>query len=151
MDIFTIGHSTRTLEDFIALLKEQGIDTLIDVRSSPYSKHNPQFNKEILGRGCRSNRIKYLWMEKLGGFRKGGYKEYTKTPAFKNELKKLEKTVKQHKACVLCSEYNPYKCHRRYIADALKRKGFQVIHLFHENRKEGHLIAKKRTIKCDKL
>jgi len=72
MGILTIGHSTRTLEDFLCIIKENRLEVLVDVRHFPHSRHNPQFNKEVLERVCRDNGIQYKWIEILGGFRKGG-------------------------------------------------------------------------------
>jgi uncharacterized protein (DUF488 family) len=149
MGTFTAGHSTRKLEDLVCLLKENGIEMLVDVRFSPRSRHNPQFNKDGLERACRKAGIAYLHLKRLGGFRKGGYKKYSKTPAFKREMAALQKRIKRKRSCILCAERNPYKCHRRYISDWLKRRGFSVIHILDMKRKERHLITRKRTIKCD--
>ena len=148
MEILTIGHSTRGLGGFFSLLKENQVEILIDARHFPHSRHNPQFNKEVLERVCRANGIAYIWMQGLGGFRKGGYERYSRSQAFKKEMKELERAARS-KACIMCSEFNPYKCHRRYIADELKRKGWSVRHILDEKRRESHLITRKRTIKCD--
>lgn len=149
--IYTIGHSTRTLPDLIKILDNYGVKNLVDVRHFPHSRHNPQFNKEELEKELPKHGIDYLWMEILGGFRPGGYKKYTKTKDFAAGIGQLVKLAEEKTTAVICAEILWFKCHRRYIADALKRKKWQVIHIYDEKRTDKHKITLKRKIKCDKI
>lgn len=87
MRIFTIGHSTRSLEAFIAVLKQYGIVRLVDIRHFSQSRHNPQFNKDVMKKELPINGIAYVWLENLGGFREGGYVEYMKSEDFSDSMK----------------------------------------------------------------
>lgn len=149
-EIYTIGHSTRTLEDFIGVLKYYDIKIIVDVRHFPHSRHNPQFNRETLGEELLRYNITYKWLKSLGGFRKEGYKKYTKTEEFKEGIKKLIEIAKKEKTAVMCAEIVWLKCHRRYIADILKRQRWKVFHIFDETRLDKHKITLKRKIRCDK-
>ncbi len=147
--VYTLGHSTRSFQDLVKVLKHYRTEVLIDVRHFPRSRHNPQFNKENLEDELPKNGINYIWVERLGGFRKGGYKKYTKTKEFKEGLKELEKIINKTDCAIMCAELLWFKCHRRYIADSLKRKGYKVMHIYDEKKAGGHRITKKRKIKCD--
>jgi uncharacterized protein (DUF488 family) len=149
-EIWTIGHSTRTLEDFIKILKFYEIEVLVDVRHFPHSKNNPQFNKEILQEKLFDNNIVYKWIEKLGGFREGGYKKYIETEEFKDGLEILKKIARDRKTAVMCAEILWFKCHRRYIADILKREKWKVYHIYEIGKIEKHKITLRRKIKCDR-
>lgn len=149
--IYTVGHSTRTLEDFIKILKTYTIEILVDVRYFPYSRHNPQFNKETLETELLRNNIIYKWYKSLGGRRYGGYEKWTKTDEFKAGIKELVEIAKEKKTAVMCAEILWFKCHRRYIADILKRQKWEVFHIYDEKRLDKHKITLKRKIKCDKL
>lgn len=150
-EIYTIGHSTRTLEDLIKILNFYSIKNLIDVRHFPHSRHNPQFNREEMEKELPKYGINYQWLEILGGFRIGGYKKYTRTKAFAQGLKKLIKIAEGAPTAIMCAEILWFKCHRRYIADALKRKKWKVIHIYDEKRTDKHKITFKRKIKCDRV
>ena len=147
--LYTIGHSTRTLENLIAVLKHYKIELLIDVRHFPVSRHNPQFNKELLEKELPKHKIEYAWLEVLGGFRKGGYKKYAGTEEFRRGIDELIKIAKNKNAAIMCAELLWFKCHRRYIADELKRRKFKVIHMYDENRTEDHRITLRKKIRCD--
>jgi len=147
--IYTIGHSTKTLDDLVGLLKLYEIKTLIDVRHFPRSRHNPQFNIEQLEKNLPKIGIGYQWLEILGGFRPGGYKKYTCTRDFKIGLNRLIKIAEKNRTAIMCAEILWFKCHRRYIADALKRKRWYVVHIYDDKRTEKHKISLKRKIKCD--
>ena len=148
--VYTIGHSTRSLDDFVNVLKYYGISILIDTRHFPRSRHNPQFNKELLEQELPRFGIKYIWIEKLGGFRSGGYKKYVKTAEWKQGFQELLELIPNHTAAVMCAELLYFKCHRRYIADELKRNRFKIIHVYDEKRADEHFITKRRKkIKCD--
>lgn len=136
--IFTIGHSNRSLEDFIHILKHYNIEVLVDVRRFPTSRHNPQFKKDILENKLPESGIEYVWIENLGGFRKGGYVDYMETQSFKDELEKLIEVAKRKRATVMCSELLWFKCHRNFIATALTKQGWEVVHIYDEKKTEKH-------------
>lgn len=148
--IYTIGHSTRPLEELIKVLKHYKIERLIDIRHFPRSRHNSQFNKETLEKELPEHGINYFWLEKLGGFRKGGYKKYMKTKEWQEGFKQLMELASRFTVAIMCAEILHFKCHRRFVADALKRANFSVLHIYDENKAEKHLITKKRRkIRCD--
>ena len=144
-DLFTIGHSNRSLAEFILLLRAHGIGRLIDVRTIPRSRHNPQFNKDALGRSLRARRINYRHMKELGGLRRArkdslinagwrnasfrGYADYMQTEEFDAALAKLISIAAKKPAAIMCAEAVPWRCHRSMIADALTVKGFAVRHI----------------------
>jgi uncharacterized protein (DUF488 family) len=139
--IFTIGHSTRTWKGFLELLRAHGIKRVIDVRSIPRSRHNPQFNRETLSAKLRSARIGYVHLRKLGGRRRArrdslnmgwrntsfrGYADYMQTPDFEAGLQRLMMLAKQKRSALMCAEAVPWRCHRSLIADALTARGVRV-------------------------
>lgn len=128
--IYTVGHSNRTLEEFISLLKEQKIKIVADVRRFPYSPRNPQFNRENLEQALKAAGMEYIWLgNELGGYRSGGYEEHLKSPEFQKGLEKLEFIAFHKRTAIMCAEKLWFRCHRRFIADELVRRGWEVIHL----------------------
>ena len=127
--LYTVGHSTRTLDDLVGLLNDYGITQLVDVRHYPRSRRNPQFNLEALERELPSRGIAYAWDEGLGGFRKGGYQAYMATPAFAGGLDRLERLVKRRPTAIMCAEIVWFRCHRRFIARQMVARGYQVTHM----------------------
>jgi uncharacterized protein (DUF488 family) len=138
--IYTIGHSTRKLDEFIDILKFFKIGILVDIRHFPKSTYNPHFNKENLNAELTKNNINYLWIEKLGGFRKGGYLEYMKTEEFKDGLDELVKIAKDNKTAIMCAELLWFKCHRRFISDKLTELGFKVFHILDKKKIYEHKL-----------
>lgn len=136
--ILTIGHSNRSLGDFINILKHYNIEVLVDVRRFPTSRRNPQFKKDELENRLREHGVEYVWIENLGGFRKGGYVEYTETREFREELEKLIVIAHQKRTAMMCAELLWFKCHRNFIATALARQGWEVIHIYDEKKTEKH-------------
>lgn len=137
--VWTIGHSTLAQAELIALLKGYGIATLVDVRSFPRSRKNPQFNIEELERALPEAGLRYVWLGKeIGGFRKGGYIAYTETPEFADGLARLEGIAAGSPTAYMCAEKLFFKCHRRHISDALTRRGWKVIHIFDAKRSQAH-------------
>ena len=129
--ILTIGHSTRTLEAFIALLQENRAEWIVDVRSIPRSRHNPQFNRDTLPESLSAAGIGYSHLAGLGGFRKPradspnthwkntafrGYADYMQTTQFRDSLKALLDLAGGKRAAVMCAEAVPWRCHRSLIA-----------------------------------
>lgn len=136
--IYTIGHSNRSLDKFIDILKFFRIETLIDVRRFPKSIYNPQFNKENLNIILPQSNIEYFWIEKLGGFRKGGYLEYMNSKEFKEGLKRLIEIAKKKKSAIMCAEILWFKCHRRFISEKLASLGFKIVHIYDKNKIYEH-------------
>lgn len=127
--IYTLGTSRRSEEDFIEILLNYDIKTLIDVRSYPKSKIQI-FTRENLENLLKKENIAYVFLGKeLGGFRKGGYEAYVFTEDFKLGIDKLENTAEGGNAVIICAERFPWKCHRRWIARELHRRGWQVEHI----------------------
>ena len=156
LDVFTIGHSTRTWEAFLELLRVHGIKRVVDVRSIPRSRHNPQFNREILSMKLRSARIGYVHLRKLGGLRHArrdspnmgwrnasfrGFADYMQTPDFDAGLGRLIKLAKQKKTALMCAEAVPWRCHRSLIADALVVRGIRVKDIISGKRSQIHLLT----------
>ncbi|MFX1520854.1 MAG: DUF488 family protein [Promethearchaeota archaeon] len=139
--VFTIGHSTRSINELIKLLKKYNIDIIADVRRFPGSKKYPHFNKENLDTVLGKHFIKYFWLgEHLGGFRKGGYEGYTKTDEFRKGIEDLLEIIKQGTVAIMCAEIVWFRCHRRYISDKLVLLGFEVIHIVDEKRTYAHKL-----------
>jgi uncharacterized protein (DUF488 family) len=147
--VYTIGHSTRSFDDLAVVLRHYNIGMLVDTRHFPRSRHNPQFNKELLEQELPKHDVEYEWIEELGGFRPGGYKKYVKTKQWQEGFEQLLKMAFSKVTAVMCAELLWFKCHRRYIADELKRSGFKVVHIYDEKKSEHHRITKRRKIKCD--
>ena len=141
MVIMTIGHSTRPAGEFVHLLKAHGVKRLVDVRSIPRSRHNPQFNRDQLPRTLHSARIHYRHMAGLGGLRHArpdsinagwhnasfrGFADYMQTPEFRENLDDLIELAKQEQVAIMCAEAVPWRCHRSLIADALLARGIEA-------------------------
>jgi len=139
--IFTIGHSTRSIEEFTELLRTYNIKEVVDVRTIPKSRHNPQFNEETLKQSLQQARIHYRRLEKLGGLRHSkkdsinlgwhntsfrGYADYMATMEFSEGLEALIETASMRETAIMCAEAVPWRCHRSLIADALTKKGWLV-------------------------
>jgi len=127
--VWTIGHSNRSIETFLELLKDHNIQVLVDVRSFPTSKIE-HFKREEMEHWLPEHGIKYVWLGKeLGGYRRGGYRAHMKTKLFKEGIKRLLEIAALKTTCIMCMEPNPKYCHRRHISAHLERKGAQVIHI----------------------
>ena len=127
--IYTLGTSRRAEEDFVEILLAYDIKTLLDVRSFPRSKLK-QFTRENLQSLLRSENINYIWLgRELGGFRKGGYEAYTETEEFKRGIDALEAVASESLSVIVCAERFPWKCHRRWIAREMQRRGWRVVHI----------------------
>ena len=154
--VFTIGHSTRPLKEFVELLKAHGVQRIVDVRSIPRSRHNPQFNRESLARHLRAARIGYVHLKKLGGLRHAksdsknlgwhnssfrGFADYMQTPDFHTGLTRLEKLAAVKPSAMMCAEAVPWRCHRSLIADALVVRRFPVEHIMSSSRTQAHELT----------
>ncbi len=133
VEVYTIGHSNRSLEEFLEILEEYRIGVVVDVRRFPSSRKYPHFRKEDLERALKEKNIRYIWLgDKLGGFRPGGYESYMKTVDFKNGFSFLLRIIKENKdekIAIMCRERLWFKCHRRFISDILVWLGYRVVHI----------------------
>jgi uncharacterized protein (DUF488 family) len=155
--IYTIGHSTRPIKDFISVLKKYHIDTLVDVRSLPGSTTNPQYNREDLEKMLSRCSIDYVWMESLGGRRRPdknsdvnqgwhhssfrGYADYMQTEAFASALSALMALAKRKTVAIMCAEVLPWRCHRSLIADALMVRKWRVVEIYNETKAVDHVLT----------
>jgi uncharacterized protein (DUF488 family) len=136
--VLTIGHSTRTLEEFIGLLQAHAVTQVMDVRTIPRSRHNPQFNKDSLPDSLKKVGLGYVHMPGLGGLRQAktdsinngwrntsfrGYADYMQTPEFGRNIEELIRLAKHERIAIMCAETLPWRCHRSLIADALLVRG----------------------------
>ena len=127
--IFTLGTSRRSEEDFVEILLSYGIQVLVDVRRFPKSKM-PAFNREYLEDLLKKEGIQYRYLgNELGGFRKGGYEEYTLTDHFIKGVDEIEDIAEDSITVLICAERFPWKCHRRWISRELHRRGWRVEHI----------------------
>ena len=154
--ILTIGHSNRTIAEFLALLKAHGVEWLVDIRTIPRSRHNPQFNRDALARSLRRESIAYTHLLKLGGLRHAlrdsintgwqnasfrGYADYMQTPEFAAALARLEKLATHKRCAIMCAEAVPWRCHRSLVADALTVRGYRVEHIMTLARRNAHKVT----------
>ena len=153
--VLTIGHSTRTWKDFLDLLRAHRVKRVIDVRSIPRSRHNPQFNRETLSKKLRAARIGYVHLRKLGGLRHArrdspnmgwrnasfrGFADYMQTSEFEVGLHRLMKLAGQKRSAIMCAEAVPWRCHRSLIADALTVRGIRVDDIMSMKRSQVHSL-----------
>jgi uncharacterized protein (DUF488 family) len=156
LTIMTIGHSTRPAAEFIRLLKAHDVKRLVDVRSIPRSRHNPQFNRDQLSAALHSARLHYKYMPGLGGFRHArrdsintawqnasfrGYADYMQTLEFKKDLDALIELAKREQLAVMCAEAVPWRCHRSLIADVLSARGIEVREITSTTRTRLHTLT----------
>jgi hypothetical protein len=154
--ILTIGHSTRPIEEFVELLRQHGVQRLVDVRTIPRSRRNPQFNSEALAESLRHEGIDYMHIKELGGLRHPlrdsvntgwrnasfrGYADYMQTGEFAQALGRLLQLCAQKRCAVMCAEAVPWRCHRSLLADALVGHGIAVEHILSGGRSEVHSLT----------
>jgi len=155
LTIFTIGHSTRTVEEFLELLKAYGVTLVVDVRTVPRSRHNPQFNKETLPNTLKPFGIKYIHMPDIGGLRRPkydsinlalknssfrGYADYMQTKEFTDNLLKLIALARENCLAIMCAEALPWRCHRSFISDALVVRHIKVEHIISKDSTINHQL-----------
>lgn len=154
--IFTVGHSTLPLEDFIALLKTYGILCLADIRTVPRSRHNPQFNADTLGAALRRHKIDYVPLRSLGGLRHArkdspntgwrnesfrGYADYMQTEEFVAGIEDLTQISREARTAIMCAEAVPWRCHRSLVADALGVRGIPVVEILSVTNYRDHKLT----------
>ena len=142
--VYTIGHSTRPIDDFLALLQKNGVQRLVDVRLFPGSRRHPQFGQDQLRQSLDAAGIDYIHEPRLGGRRRPakdsenagwrnesfrGYADYMQTRDFKEAIAGLEERARERPTAIMCAEAVPWRCHRFLIADALTHAGWQVRHI----------------------
>ena len=155
--VFTIGHSTRTSEEFIALLKEWNVDLLVDVRRFPMSRRYPHFNDSQLSVDLNAAGIDYVHEEVLGGRRTPqkdsrntawrnaqfkGYADHMDTPEYRSAVDRLVERAGTRIQAVMCAEAVPWRCHRNLLADALLVRGLEVRHITQPGKANTHKLNK---------
>lgn len=147
MTIYTIGHSNRSLDSFIKLLKRYKVKVVVDVRRFPSSSKYPHFNKEVLQTILPKNGIDYIWLGKLlGGYRKGGYEKYMETEEYAKGINQLLEVVSRYNSgevAIMCCEKLWFKCHRRFISNTLVSLGYRVLHIIDDHTVYKHKLRKK--------
>ena len=156
LTLFTVGHSTRPIDEFIGLLGAHGVRQLVDVRTIPRSRHNPQFAQDQLGPALESAGIRYLHLPDLGGLRHArrdsingawrnasfrGYADYMQTEAFAAALENLIRVAGERPTAIMCAEAVPWRCHRSLIADALLVRGIEVEEISSPTRRQPHRLT----------
>jgi uncharacterized protein (DUF488 family) len=156
MTIFTVGHSTRPIADFIRLLQAHGVERLVDVRTVPKSRFNPQFGREQLAASLAASGIHYTHMPGLGGLRRPrpdstntgwrnesfrGYADYMQTQAFADGLDALIRMSRELRTAIMCAEAVPWRCHRSLVADALEVRGIPVVEILSDRSARMHKLT----------
>jgi uncharacterized protein (DUF488 family) len=156
LSVFSVGHSTRSLEEFVSLLKAYKGTMVVDVRTVPRSRHNPQFNKETLPDSLKTAGIRYIHMPELGGLRRPkadstnlawenksfrGYADYMQTKEFAENLLKLVALIQENCLAVMCAEAVPWRCHRSLLSDAFVARHIKVKHILTETSTTNHELT----------
>jgi uncharacterized protein (DUF488 family) len=155
--LYTIGHSTRSLEELVAALKAHGIETLVDIRAFPMSRRLPHFNRESLESELPKRGIHYVWMKALGGYRKStrkdspntalrnpsfrNYADFTLTPDFEQAMGELLGIAEQSRTAYMCAERVYFRCHRMIVSDWLVAHGHAVLHIDAEGPARPHKLT----------
>jgi hypothetical protein len=154
--ILTIGHSTRPIDEFIELLRQHGVERLVDIRTIPRSRRNPQFNNEALAKSLEDEGIGYVHLKELGGLRHPrhdsintgwrndgfrGYADYMQTAEFEEALRRLLELCEGKRCAAMCAEAVPWRCHRSLLADALVVRGIPVEHILSGSRRDVHSLT----------
>ena len=154
--VLTIGHSTRTIEEFIQLLQAHGVTRVADIRTVPRSRRNPQFNQESLPEALRKVGIGYGHFPKLGGLRRAnpdsinlgwrnasfrGFADHMQRADFAEGLKDLISMIKEDRIALMCAEAVPWRCHRSLVSDALLARGIPVEHIMSVTRRQKHAMT----------
>ena len=161
--LYTVGHSTRTIEELIAALRAHQIQTLVDIRAFPASRRLPQFNRESLEKSIPAAGIRYVWMKPLGGYRRKildespnialrspsfrNYADYMLTPEFERAVAELIALAENSRTAYMCAERVYFRCHRMLVSDWLVAHGHEVLHIDDERPVKPHrLTAEGRVI-----
>jgi uncharacterized protein (DUF488 family) len=172
--LYTIGHSTRSLDDLVGALRAHQIQTLVDIRAFPMSRRLPQFNRESLEQSLPEAGIRYIWMKALGGYRKAildespnialrndsfrNYADYMLTPEFERAIAEVIALAEQAPTAYMCAERVYFRCHRMLISDWLVAHGHEVLHIdgtgparAHKLTAEGRIIDGRLLYRGDRL
>lgn len=164
--VWTVGHSTRSIDEFKALLKANAIELLVDVRSFPSSRRHPHFNRDELASQLKVSGVSYLHLPSLGGRRPAsanskntawqnasfrGYADYMESDDFKKGVQNLLELARAHRVVIMCAESLWWKCHRSLISDALKASGHIVLHILSETKVDEHPYTSAARIENGKL
>lgn len=156
MAIFTVGHSTRSIDELVDLLREHDIGTLVDIRTVPRSQFNPQFNADSLPRELQERNVAYVGFPDLGGLRKArkdslnsgwrnasfrGYADYMNTGEFRTALDRLIDLARTSTLAIMCAEAVPWRCHRSLVGDALTVRGIDVIDILGPGSARPHRLT----------
>lgn len=156
LTIFTIGHSTRPIDEFIELLRANGVTQLIDIRTIPKSRHNPQFNTDALAASLRAAHILYVHLKELGGLRHAkpdsvnlgwrnasfrGFADYMQTPEFETALDRVIGLAEERPTTLMCAEAVPWRCHRSLVADALTVRKIRVLEIVGAAQPKEHTLT----------
>jgi uncharacterized protein (DUF488 family) len=154
--LWTIGHSNRPLDALIAMLRAHGVEVLVDVRTVPRSRYNPQFNRETLPGELAEAGIEYRHMPELGGLRKPrkdstntgwrndsfrGYADYMQTAEFERNVSELMALAAERRVAIMCAEAVPWRCHRSLISDAVTARGGEVRHIMSADKADAHRMT----------
>lgn len=166
LTVLTIGHSTRPLDEFLRLLQVHGVSRVVDVRTVPRSRHNPQFNKDSLPQALKKAGLRYVHLPGLGGLRHAkrdslnmgwrnasfrGYADYMQTPEFEQNLKELIRLAKKERIAMMCAEAVPWRCHRSLIADALLVRGIRAEDIMGPTRRQVHKLTPFAKVRGTKI
>jgi uncharacterized protein (DUF488 family) len=164
--VLTIGHSNRSLEEFVAMLRAHGVERLVDVRTVPRSRHNPQFNLDALPGSLAEAGIEHRHMAGLGGLRHArkdsrntgwqnasfrGYADYMETPEFESNLRELIELGAEKRTAIMCAESVPWRCHRSLIADALTARGIAVSHIMSATKANPHKMTSFARVDAERV
>lgn len=157
--MYTVGHSTRTLDEFLALLKEHGIEILVDVRRWPTSRRSPHFNRDSLEEALVEKGVRYVWLgESLGGYRREGlgegspnkawrsrgfrnYADHALSEDFNRGVEELLRLAETGRTAYMCAEKHYWRCHRMIISDHLSARGRMVVHIIDKGRTRRHRLT----------
>lgn len=164
--IFVVGHSTKTIRNFIDLLEAHSVNLLVDIRTIPKSRHNSQFNEDALKKKLNDNKIRYVHMKGLGGLRRHdknsinlgwrnlsfrGFADYMQTKEFDSSIKELIELSKAHTVAIMCAEGNPFRCHRSLVADALLVRHVKGLHISSKISAREHVLTPFAKVKGKKI
>jgi uncharacterized protein (DUF488 family) len=154
--IYTIGHSTHPIEEFLAMLRSYAVAVLVDIRTVPQSRHNPQFGQQNLRQSLHDARIEYVHMKSLGGLRPTtkdsvnagwrnksfrGFADYMQTDEFGRAVEELLLAAKKETTAIMCAEAVPWRCHRSLVGDALLVRGIEVIDIMGADHSRPHKLT----------
>ncbi len=156
LTVFTIGHSTRPIDEFIEILRANGVRQVLDIRTIPKSRHNPQFNSDALAASLRAAHIRYVHLKELGGLRHArpdsinlgwrnagfrGFADYMQTTEFAVALDQAIKLAKERPSTLMCAEAVPWRCHRSLVADAFVVRGIRVEEIVSSAKPKEHKLT----------